>query len=605
MLNAWLCALLFFLSWLPAPASAGLLDNYLSESLTISASAKQITTPACAKERAVELSVALIEGQLQGHLAELSVDLTCTKPRLKPYLESEGTSGASILYALPALEFTIDHLILHLPEGRFSGPARLSQQQQTFKFTWQSNAGPSQLTLEPSASGWRWQGALPGVLVSTHLTKPLSIKGTWQPTQPLTTTVQGSLPAPLVGNWQLALAGEHTLEGWQLLPKTQLSVERLRWKNLSVNQLTLTPQHKLALNKPWQLNLNWQEAYLGNQVLPITRVQLSSASMSAKQGAIRANLNPRLQLTGQWNFNKGLSLKVPKQEVAAIAAWEWLAQWQALPVGLALQAGQLEFAASASNLLDAATPILVSSELRQGQFKYRDMLAESVSAKVKLNWSQALGWQSRGPQALAVEKLNIGVPITDIHGAWRWQPDGMWLLGLTAKVFDGHVALSPMLINTYPQGEAHFSDISLEKLLSYASVEGLSGSGTLKGRLPFKYDQGMSVNNGRASSQDGWISYQASEQLKENGETNISLGLTLGLLSDLRYHHLTADISMANTGEAIINSHLEGQAPVKGKLHPVNLNYHHQENLLQLLASLRFAENLTERLPANLQGESE
>ena len=62
---------------------------------------------------------------------------------------------------------------------------------------------------------------------------------------------------------------------------------------------------------------------------------------------------------------------------------------------------------------------------------------------------------------------------------------------------------------------------------------------------------------------------------------------------------------MARTGEAEIRSQLIGRAPVKGKLHPVNLNYHHQENLLQLLASLRFAQNLTDRLPASLQGESE
>lgn len=62
---------------------------------------------------------------------------------------------------------------------------------------------------------------------------------------------------------------------------------------------------------------------------------------------------------------------------------------------------------------------------------------------------------------------------------------------------------------------------------------------------------------------------------------------------------------MARTGEAVINSHLQGRAPVKGKLHAVNFNYHHQENLLQLLASLRFAQDLTERLPADLQRESE
>ncbi|WP_417618315.1 intermembrane phospholipid transport protein YdbH family protein [Oceanisphaera sp.] len=588
---------------LGSPPAQGL---SLPPGLQVQASLKRATVPACPKEAASGLSMRLEKGRLHGQLETLSLDLTCSRsqPDNRSAEAGEPTDALSLLLTLPAIDFQVDTLTLHLPEGMISGPAELHHQQQHLDVIWQTDAGATRLSIIPEQSGWRWQGELPGWLLTPSLQQPLTLSGGWQPEQPFTLQVKGALPGPLRGNWQLALLAQQANGQWRLQPNSHLTVDRLQWKNLTLKQLKLMPQGSVSLHQPWQARLSWQRGQWQRQSLPAGSLRFRGEPGRPPRGTVVLDLAKDIQLTGNWHYDRQLALEVPAQRLPAASLWSWLGTWLLLPVGLAPQAGQVQLSLSVPNLLDSQQPLIVQARLQDGQFGYRDMLAEQVAAKLKLSWSQQ-GLRSLGPQAVSIARLNVGVPITDIHAALQWRPKGPWLSGLTAQALGGQLALSPMALTGTLHGELHASNISLEQILSYAQVDGLTGSGQLHGRLPFLYDGEVSVTQGRAHSDSGWISYQASQQLVETGETNLSLGLTLGLLSDLRYDRLTATISMARSGEATIDSSLKGRAPVMGKMHPVNFNYHHQENLLQLLASLRFAQNLSERLPARLQGGSE
>ncbi|MGO1793488.1 MAG: intermembrane phospholipid transport protein YdbH family protein [Oceanisphaera sp.] len=577
----------------------------LPPELQIKAHLSQVSVPACPKETASELRLAFNNNQLTGQLSQLSLDLTCTysRPAKPSGNETDNNDALSLLLSLPDIDLTIDELTLHLPSGRVRGPAVLSLHHQNIIVHWQTDEGDAQLNITPDQQGWRWQGTLPGALLTQSLTQPLQISGRWQPTQPLTLNVASTLPAPLQGSWQLLLNAEHTAQGWQLQPSSQLTMTQLKWQDVLLPQVRLSPRAPVRLGKPLQAELSWQQGRWQQQKIPAASLQLHADNVTDNHGQVSLILAPNLRLNGAWYYDQGLALDVPLQTLSAKRVWSWLNDWLLLPVVMDMSAGRLQVALNATNVLNRKQPITISATLTEGQLSYSDLLAEDLAANIKLVLG-AQGLRSVGPQGLSAARLNIGVPISDINGAVRWQDDELWLSGLTAHVFDGYIALSPMALNSTPQGEAHFSDIALEQLLSYASVDGLTGQGRLKGRLPFSFDQGLSISNGRAESEQGWVTYQASEQLKATGDANISLGLTLGLLSDLRYDRLGADISMARNGEAVINSHLHGQAPIKGTLHPVNLNYHHQENLLQLLASLRFAQDLSEQLPAKIQREN-
>ncbi|GGB50721.1 hypothetical protein GCM10011502_24810 [Oceanisphaera marina] len=600
---------IWLLLWGLLLGSAPALGLSLPAEWQVQASLKRATVPACPKEAAHGLTMTLEDGNLTGRLAELSLDLSCSRSQPDhPEPTGPPADALSLLLTLPAIDFQIETLTLHLPQGVVSGPAELQHRQQHLEVLWQTGAGATRLSIIPERSGWRWQGELPGVLLTPDLHQPLTLDGGWQPDQPFTLQVNGVLPTPLRGNWQLALQARQVRDQWRLQPNSQLTIDRLQWKTLTLHRLKLAPEGDISLTDPWRGRLSWQRGQWQQQPLPAGALQLHGEPGDQLRGTLLLDLAKDVQLNGAWHYsehNDGqLALEIPTQRLSAVSLWSWLNTWLRLPVGVAPQAGQVQLSLSTPNLLDNQQPLIVKARLQDGQLGYRDMLAERVTAKLQLSWSKQ-GLQSLGPQAVSIDKLNVGIPITDIHAALHWRAQGPWLSGLTAQALGGQLALSPMALSATPTGELHASNISLEQILSYANVNGLTGQGQLHGRLPFAFDGGISVTHGRVHSDQGWVSYQANDQLVATGETNMSLGLTLGLLSDLRYDRLTATISMARTGEATIDSSLHGRAPVMGKMHPVNFNYHHQENLLQLLASLRFAQDLSERLPARLQGESE
>ncbi|GAA3718260.1 hypothetical protein GCM10022421_27930 [Oceanisphaera sediminis] len=570
--------------------------------LQVQATLARAQVPACPKEQAEGLALQLNEGRIEGRLQRLSLDLSCSRSG-GGTAEGEG-DALSLLLTLPAIDFHIDRLTLHLPEAIVTGVAELRHTRQHLEIIWHTDAGEARLELLPEQQGWRWQGELPGMLMTPVLQQPLFFNGGWQPGQPLRLAAEGELPPPLTGTWQLQLAAEQGESGWQLLPESRLKVARLRWKQLELNRLELAPVGNMMRNGPWRARLSWQPGRWQQQTLPGAALLLSGAGADRRQGAVTLELTRGLQLKGDWHYDRGLALTMPNQSLPVTEVWQWLNGWLALPVGLTFERGKLQLSLMAANLLDTGQPITLEATLAEGQLSYRDMHAEQLAASLQLQWDKAR-LRSIGPQALSAAQFDVGVPMTDIHAALNWRKGKPWLSGLTARAFGGQLAFAPMALSATPNGEVHLSDIELEQVLSYAGVTGLTGSGKLHGRLPFSFDPSFSINGGKAYSDNGWVSYQAGEPLLATGESNLSLGLTLGLLSDLRYQRLEADISMAATGEAVIDSRLRGQAPVMGKMHPVNFNYRHQENLLQLLASLRFAQELSERLPARLQGESE
>ena len=95
------------------PDQAWLSEMGLSQ-FSANATLKRASVPACPNEQARELSVSLIDGQVQGHVAELSLDLTCSQSRLTSSNKAADNDALSLLLTLPAIDLTIDNLILQL-----------------------------------------------------------------------------------------------------------------------------------------------------------------------------------------------------------------------------------------------------------------------------------------------------------------------------------------------------------------------------------------------------------------------------------------------------------------------------------------------------------
>ncbi|GAA3551392.1 hypothetical protein GCM10022394_34480 [Zobellella aerophila] len=547
------------------------------------------------------MRLTLVDGRLQGHADSLSFDLTCAR---SGGVGSEGEQEVlSLLMTLPPIDFQVDMLTLHLPQGRVQGAAKLRHLAQRIELEWLTGPGELRLLLEPWGDGWRWSGDVPAGALHPLLPKVVAVSGEWLPGQPLALRASGGLPSPVEGDWQLAVQAVSGPQGWQILPGSSLTVPRLRWQDADIRELRITPRRALSTREALELQLDWAQASWKQTRLPVQAVLLDMAGLDDHQGQIRARLGHELSLLGHWRYRpQGLALTVAEQTLSLPEAWAWLAGWLAVPAGFELETGELTFSLNAADLLNPKLPIRLSMSVADSDFSYRGVMAEGASGHLDLSWSQT-GWRSQGTNSLSIARIHPGVEVSDIYAAFRLERGQPWLSGLTARLLGGQLAVSPMALGSEFSGELHLSDISLALVLTQVAVTGLSGDGRLHGRLPFSYRQGISVSNGRMYSRDGWLSYQAEAELLVSAEDNLSLALTLGMLKDLRYERLDASISMMPTGEAVIDSRLVGHAPVMGQDHPVNLNYHHEENLLQLLTSLRFAHDISESLPSRLQGE--
>ncbi|MDP5293242.1 YdbH domain-containing protein [Oceanimonas sp. CHS3-5] len=565
--------------------------------LELNASLERAHVPACPRERAQDFRLHWRDGELTGSLAYLGLDLTCSRSG-SPGAKGEG-EALSLLQTLPSVDFAIDHLILHLPgDVALSGPARLRRSDAGVLVDWHTDGGALELTLIPYEGGWRLQGDLPGRLLLASLNGPVQMEGNWHPGQGLQLMASTALPAPLSGTLRLNGQLATTQAGLQWQSGTRLTITELGWRQLRLHGLTLRPAGPLPLNGIGRWTLGWQGGRWQDQPLPGARLEL--ALTDHRHGDVTLHLASNLQVSGHWRWQQGLALTLPEQRLSLAAVAAWMNGWLALPK-VEVDGGELRLSGRAGNLPGAAQRLNLA--LSDGRLRRGELVARQVEGRLGLAWRQ--GQVSLTPDSgLAIGELNTGVPVTKIHAALGWRRGELWLSGLTGRVLEGRLALSPMKLSAHTQGELHLQDMSLAQLLSLAAVPGLTGDGKLHGRLPFVVEGRLSVNQGRLWGRDGWVSYQAGESLTTTAEDNLSLGLTLGMLQDLRYHRLDAEVSMTPDGEAVVLTRLQGRAPVMGKMHPVNFNYRHQENLLQLLESLRFAGQLSERLPASLQGET-
>ena len=68
------------------------------------------------------------------------------------------------------------------------------------------------------------------------------------------------------------------------------------------------------------------------------------------------------------------------------------------------------------------------------------------------------------------------------------------------------------------------------------------------------------------------------------------------ILQDLRFSDLAGKLNYQPDGEMNVEVKIKGLSPHVSKDRPIEFNYSHQENLIQLLRSLRFSNDLERKI---------
>ncbi|MGH6947051.1 MAG: intermembrane phospholipid transport protein YdbH family protein [Kiloniellales bacterium] len=211
-------------------------------------------------------------------------------------------------------------------------------------------------------------------------------------------------------------------------------------------------------------------------------------------------------------------------------------------------------------------------------------------------------------QTLTVARLDPGLPITDLAIDFQVLPDTQPKLAIERgswEAIGGAFHLRPSIVDPLA-GDSPVTVVvdrlPLDRLFELTSVEGLSGTGTLEGVLPFAYRDGALVlAKGRLAAQAPGVLHFRSEAAKQylagSGET---VDMALRALEDFRYKELSATLDQNPDGTTLVALSLLGHNPTVLEGHPFRFNINLETRAGELLAvladSLRLSQGLVRQL---------
>lgn len=210
-------------------------------------------------------------------------------------------------------------------------------------------------------------------------------------------------------------------------------------------------------------------------------------------------------------------------------------------------------------------------------------------------------------------ELNAGIPAGPLRASLEYQGSITSPAAgkLDAKRLDlallgGEVALTPTVLDlAQPEQRAELvlQGLELGRLFEVYPTEGLSGGGTLDGRLPVLLRDGkLIVDQGAVAARapGGVLSYQ-SDKLQRLAASNPSMRELAGALEEFHYTVLSSQVELAEGGDLTLALRLQGSNPAFQQGRQVNLNINLQENIPALLASLQLSGKVSDIIQQRVQ----
>ena len=387
--------------------------------------------------------------------------------------------------------------------------------------------------------------------------------------------------------WNLPLISMEQSLQWQASNDSsgQLTT-REQWQ---LGALTLTSDHQLkSLDKEqWQLTGRWH-----NQSLLPTLEQMLAATLPAemwKQYRPRElTLNGMLEthLFAQANFT------LPFLNAPLIPP-ETLPNGETSANNITLHQWQLDL-----------TPNLKITKATKGAVN-----ADNASASAQCFLSSASGSVSCQQLAVTIKTFNPGLPITDIKLDGNVEFDtlgdgGELNIKGQGKLLGGEFLLPQFELSRNNISKAYLvlQGLSLPQLLALQPLQGVTATGIFDGVLPARIEDGkVSVSGGRlaARAPGGLIAVTDNPTVLSLRQSQPHLDFAFNALELLEYSTLARTFDMQPGGEAELKVQIKGRSP--GIERPIEFNYNHEENLLQLLQSLQIGNTLQQQLQDSLE----
>ncbi len=418
-------------------------------------------------------------------------------------------------------------------------------------------------------------------------------------------------PLQIDGPWQRPAEWLHSELALTLAPK---GLQLTRSLDLALQPARISVPSGQLIRAQYPVNLGLPNIHLPpNQQPPLDLSLQADLQLDREQQTVsaRANINSRqlpleLTLDGQLklDLNGRFNLQLPATSAADLhnALRPWL---PATLNPLKVQQGTLSAWGSAR-----LSPNGWSLEARP-VIRQLDLTWDEHTRVSDINLTQTLhlnaGGQLRSSGQLEIDHTDSGIRIFgprldfDLSLPASGTPH-LTLSSFSLSALDGIIAVPPLSFNPlHPVIETRIavSALELERMLELYPQEGLYGSGVLGGALPLKIngDQ-LSIHNGQLISQGegGVIRYRPTPEIMLMGQQNPGIQLALDALTDFRFNLLDLTLDYAASGDAVMRARLKGRNPDWQQGRAVDLNLNIEENLLDLLRTLRLTDSVTDAI---------
>lgn len=391
----------------------------------------------------------------------------------------------------------------------------------------------------------------------------------------------------------------------QLASKSTITLNESLFNDILIKPVIATTQSPLIINKdgvygqisavvPSLVAPTWQipESQL-NLTLNGLMGHISGAITSWQTDmstSVQVRTKPRFNIGGDLQINTPLNPAMTRSMGFTLnsGSANGKAQWSA---NKSLHAqGEL-------NVIDAAV-------------NWGDIPATGANAALQFQTTETgLRFRSRAP--ITIKEIDIGTPISNIQLSLRSNLNAWRFSDVSANALGGRLE-APTL--TWPSPDEYqpvtITGLDLEQVAAIQNKDKpvIALSGKVGGIAPLRIrkteasDTKFSVKNGVLENQGPLVlKVLPSDPAQAMRDSNFALKLAVDTLSLLNVHNFSANIDMAESGWLNGKMTIKGVNPEQGG---VVLNYTHQQNILELLRSLRVGDEISQNAMERQQGST-
>lgn len=382
-----------------------------------------------------------------------------------------------------------------------------------------------------------------------------------------------------------------------------------------LKQVSITPQTAIATLLA-QVNSKWRK-----KTLPTIQIDANleqGANGWRGKGKLRQN---DFGLNGSWQAN----LRQATSELQASANLSVsnlpnlltrIGKLSSLPVDIALVSGELGVDYTVNTRFNSSPSPQAEQQFQFAAKGITGLVEGMALRQVSINgaFSRNKQWRGQVPVTINIATLDTGIALSNITltaelGATSDFATSQWLVSrANADILGGKVSLAEPFTFTWSAPANRFdlllSNWQLADMLALYQQEDLNGTGVLSGRLPIQVNlNGAAVTGGRLDSQPpgGVIRYYTGLGKQGSMAGTEQLGLALRLLEHFEYDQLKSTINFSKDGELALQLSLWGHNPNEFNGRTVNFNINIEENIFELLETLRLTDDLINNLEKRLQ----